>query len=105
MRCWMRFPVVQERFIPVKVEVVYAGAERQSLLIVDIEQGQTAMDAIQLSGILQQFPEIDLPNSEIGIFSQKVSPDHVLEQGDRVEIYRDLLIDPKDRRRDRAKKD
>lgn len=86
-----------------KVEVVYANAQDYELLEIQVAPGQTAEGAIHESGILQRFPEINLEESEIGIFSQKVAFDYVLEPGDRVEIYRSLLIDPKDRRRQRAK--
>lgn len=86
-----------------KVEVVYASVDDHALIAFEIASGTTAHEAIQQSGILSQFPEIDLKSATIGIFSAKVGLDTVLEAGDRVEIYRPLIIDPKDARMARVK--
>jgi putative ubiquitin-RnfH superfamily antitoxin RatB of RatAB toxin-antitoxin module len=93
------------------VEVAYALPNRQILLEVVVSQGTTAMDAISQSGVLDKFPEIDLTVSKVGIFSQVLgtkglaSADvYELKALDRVEIYRPLLLDPKEIRRRRAEK-
>ena len=93
----------------VTVEVAYALPDRQILLEVVVPQGTTAMDAISQSGVLDKFPEIDLTTSKVGIFSQVLgakglaSADvYELKALDRVEIYRPLLLDPKEIRRRRA---
>lgn len=88
----------------IRVEVAYARPDKQVIIPIDVPNGTQALDAIQQSGVLQQFPEIDLNNTKIGIFSKIVKPDTVLQERDRVEIYRPLLADPKDSRRARAEK-
>ncbi len=88
----------------IKVEVVYALADRQCLIELETEQGYNAGDAIKQSGILQKFPQIDLSRQKIGIFSQIVDLDTILADGDRVEIYRQLEISPKQARRLRAQR-
>jgi len=87
----------------IRVEVVYGTAGRQVLLALDVEAGCTALQAIDRSGIRQAFPEIPSRPDAIGIFSRKVDGDHVLKDGDRVEIYRPLIADPKRVRRERAR--
>lgn len=84
------------------VEVAYATPEKQLILKVHTEDGTTAEQAILKSGILNEFPEIDLQQSQIGIFSKPCKPDQELRYGDRVEIYRPLIADPKEVRRQRA---
>ena len=64
--------------------------------------GTTAAQAITTSGVLLKFPEIDLAQSKLGIFGKLVKPDTVLREHDRVEIYRPLIADPKEVRRQRA---
>ncbi|MEM7294366.1 MAG: RnfH family protein [Pseudomonadota bacterium] len=86
----------------VNVEVAYALPERQAIIHVELEIGATASQAIERSGILREFPNIDYPNCKIGVFGKSVSADTVLQAGDRVEIYRPLLADPKEVRRQRA---
>jgi putative ubiquitin-RnfH superfamily antitoxin RatB of RatAB toxin-antitoxin module len=88
----------------ITVEVVYAKPEQQALVTLCMESGATAGQAIEQSGLLQRFPEIDPSNAAIGIFSKVCAPDRLLLDGDRVEIYRPLLADPKDMRRQRAAK-
>lgn len=85
-----------------KVGVAYASPRRQVWLNVDLPDGATVKDAIERSGVLRQFPEIDLEQQKIGVFSKLVSLDAALEDGDRVEIYRPIICDPKTVRR-RAK--
>lgn len=86
------------------VEIAYALPETQQLIELKVAAGTTAREAIENSGILQRFPEIDLSKHKVGIFGKTVRLDRVLGPGDRVEIYRPLLADPKDARRRRAGK-
>lgn len=85
-----------------KVEVVYALPEQQALIALDVEEGTTVEQAIQQSKLLEQFPEIDLSSSKVGIFSKPTSLSSVLREFDRVEIYRPLIADPKEVRRRKA---
>jgi putative ubiquitin-RnfH superfamily antitoxin RatB of RatAB toxin-antitoxin module len=86
----------------ISVEVAYALPNKQTILQVEVAEGTTALEAAQLSGITRQFEEIDLDNAKLGIFAKVVSPGQVLRDGDRVEIYRPLIADPKDVRKARA---
>ena len=88
----------------IRVEVVYAMPERQTLLALDVPEGCTAGEAIERSGIRDQHPGLVVDPAAIGIFSRKVDLGHELRDGDRVEIYRPLLADPKETRRRRARK-
>jgi len=87
----------------IKVEVCFASVDQEVMLEVELLMGQTIHDAIKQSGILKQFPEIDLDKNKVGIFSKRLPLDTVVKTGDRVEIYRPLLIDPKTARRNREK--
>jgi len=86
------------------IEVSYANPTKQALLTCELSKNVTVKDAIEKSGILMQFPEIDLGVNSVGIFGKKVSLETTLSEGDRVEIYRPLIIDPKEARRLRANK-
>lgn len=86
----------------IDIEVVYALADKQTLLKLQVAAGTTALDAIQASGILNKHPEIDIATSKLGIFGKLIKPDTVLREKDRVEIYRPLIADPKEVRRKRA---
>lgn len=86
----------------ISIEVVYALAEKQFLVCVDVQRGTTVAEAIELSGIKNEFPGIEIDPARLGIFSVKAKPEDVLRAGDRVEIYRPLLTDPKEARRKRA---
>lgn len=87
----------------ISVEVAYARPERQALLAVEVPAGTTALDAARLSGIEAQFDDLSLDeSSRLGIFGQVVSPTQILKAGDRVEIYRALVADPKEVRKARA---
>jgi len=86
----------------VHVEVAYATPQRQTVISLELASGSTAKQAIHLSGLLQQHPEIDLSTQKIGIFGQSCGLDRVLNSGDRIEIYRPLLIDPMQARRLKA---
>jgi uncharacterized protein len=88
---------------PLAVEVVCATAERQLLRRLNLPAGSTVIQAVELSGILQEMPEVELDPAQLGVFSRRVAPDELLHDGDRVEIYRPLTLDPKDARRRRAR--
>jgi len=88
----------------IKVEVAYANAEKQALIALQVAKGCTVQTAIEQSAILKQFSEIDLSVNKVGIFSKSVELTTVLHEGDRVEIYHPLLIDPKAARKARAKR-
>ncbi len=85
-----------------KVEVSYALPERQTVRALEVEPGVTVEEAIRASGILEEHPEIDLKENKVGIFGKVTRLDTVLRDGDRVEIYRPLIADPKEARRRRA---
>ena len=87
-----------------KIEVVYALRDDQVLIAVEVEEGSTVRQAIERSGILLQFPDITLARIKVGVFGQVVPVDTTLKDGDRVEIYRPLIADPKEARRARAKR-
>jgi putative ubiquitin-RnfH superfamily antitoxin RatB of RatAB toxin-antitoxin module len=84
------------------VEVVHAAVDRQTLLSLTVPVGTTAWEAVQRSGIAGLVPCLNGAASPLGVFGKPVAPDHVLEEGDRVEIYRPLLADPKEVRKQRA---
>lgn len=83
----------------IRVEVAYALPGRQMILALEVPAGSTVRDAIEASGILSRFAEIDLERNRVGIFSKPVGLEQVLQEGDRVEIYRPLKADPKEVRR------
>ena len=85
------------------VEVAYATPARQFLVEVRVGASATLRDAILASGVLSQFPQIDLATAAVGVFGRPGRLDDPLRSGDRVEIYRPLAMDPKDARRKRAK--
>jgi len=93
----------------ITVEVAYALPEKQALKQLTVALGTTALEAVNQSGILELFAEIDIANAKMGIFSQVLgtkgldSPaDYQLKHRDRIEIYRPLIADPKEVRRRRA---
>jgi putative ubiquitin-RnfH superfamily antitoxin RatB of RatAB toxin-antitoxin module len=86
----------------IHVEVAHALEGRQLILPVEAPQGITAAEAIERSGILQEFTDIDLGKNRLGIFGKASKADTVLQKGDRVEIYRPLTADPKVVRRELA---
>lgn len=88
-----------ERF---RVEVAYARPDMQVILPVEVEDGATLRDAIERSGVLQKFPELKLPELKVGIFGKLSKLDKALQPKDRVEIYRPLIADPKEVRKQRA---
>ncbi|OIV47911.1 RnfH family protein [Sodalis sp. TME1] len=86
----------------IRVEVVYALPERQYLRQLVLQEGSTLEQAIRASGLLALRQDIDLDVNKVGIFSRPAKLEDQLSDGDRVEIYRPLLIDPKELRRQRA---
>lgn len=76
--------------------------DRQELVSLEVQEGTTLAEAIDLSHVVEKFEGFEPDLDRVGIFGQKASPDQVLRQGDRVEIYRPLLADPKEVRRQRA---
>ncbi len=95
----------------ITIEVVYALADRQDLVAFEVKQGTTALAAVLKSGLTSKYPEIDVDSAKMGIFSKPLDGKHLplpqdyqLQHKDRVEIYRSLLIDPKQARLLRAEK-
>ena len=89
----------------IHVEVVYATPQRQEVVALELREGATVAQAIEASGLAALFDDFEADSSRLGIFSRKVGPGHILRDGDRVEVYRPLVIDPKEARRKRAQKD
>ena len=86
-----------------KIEVIYAMPERQELVTLDMPEGSTAQQAVEASGLLQKYPDIELGGrNKLGVFAKLVKADAVLRDRDRVEIYRPLIADPKEVRRQKA---
>ncbi len=88
----------------IKVEVVYALPEKQYLRQVSLAQGSTVKQAIEASGLPELRDDIDLDKNKVGIFSRPVKLTDEVHDGDRVEIYRPLIADPKELRRQRAER-
>jgi putative ubiquitin-RnfH superfamily antitoxin RatB of RatAB toxin-antitoxin module len=88
----------------VKISVIYALPDRQVIRELDLEAGATLTDALTRSGLTAEFPEIGVRAMPVGIFGQIRPPDTLLRSGDRVEIYRPLLVEPKEARRKRIRK-
>jgi putative ubiquitin-RnfH superfamily antitoxin RatB of RatAB toxin-antitoxin module len=87
----------------ITVEVVYLEANKQCLRQTDIAEGSSVLDAITASGIAELIPNAGFDPDRLGIFSKRVSADHVVQSGDRIEIYRPLILDPMEARRRRAR--
>ena len=87
---------------PINVQVVYALPQRQELVSIRLPEGATVLQAVEASGLIRKYPEIDPASGRFGIFSKISKPDAVLRDKDRVEIYRPLIADPKEVRRQRA---
>lgn len=86
----------------IRIEVAYALPKQQVLLQLDVPPGTTVESAILHSGVLAKFPDIDLARNKVGVFSKVVTLDTPLRDRDRIEIYRPLIADPKEIRRQRA---
>ena len=88
----------------IMVEVAYAIPEEQVIITIKVPTIFNVKQAIEKSGIQKKFPSIDLSKNKVGIFGKKTTLDHVLKNRDRIEIYRPLILDPKEMRRKRAAK-
>lgn len=86
----------------IPVEVAYAMPDKQEIVMLEVLPGTTAREAAEQSGIDRQFPGLDISKSDLGIFGKVVKGDQLLRAGDRVEIYRSLIADPKEVRKRRA---
>lgn len=86
----------------INIEVCYAQADKQALVNVKLPEGATLQQALEASGLLEKHPEIDLKKNKFGVFAKLSKPDTVLRDKDRVEIYRPLIADPKEVRKQRA---
>lgn len=89
-----------------RVEVAYALPEKQKIVALEIEEGCTVRDAVRRSNINVFFPDVDLETVKVGIFGKSVRnpEEQVLKEGERVELYRELIVDPKQARANRAAK-
>lgn len=87
------------------VGVCYAQADRQIWLRLEVPDGSTVAEAIELSGVLKQYPEIDLTSQKVGIFGKLSKLEAVVKDGDRVEIYRKITADPAQVQRRRVAQD
>ena len=87
-----------------RVQVAYAAPARQEVVEVTVPAGATIEDAIRLSGVLARFAEIDLSRNRVGIYGEAAHLQDPVHDGDRVEIYRPLQVDPKEIRRRRARR-
>ena len=76
--------------------------DKQRVISLQVAQGTTIEEAIRLSGILDQFPQIDITSNKLGIFGKLKKADEVVREGERIEIYRPLIADPKQVRKQRA---
>ena len=85
-----------------KIEVAYALRHKQTLLNIEVDDNASVEDAIQQSNILKKYPEINLKKNKVGIFGKITSLDVKLREKDRVQIYRPLIADPKEVRKQRA---
>ncbi|MGG8470787.1 RnfH family protein [Rahnella sp. PAMC25617] len=88
----------------IRVEVVYALPERQYLRTVKLEEGSSVEEAVKASGLLELRSDIDLKQNKLGIYSRPVKLADTVSDGDRIEIYRPLIADPKELRRIRAER-
>lgn len=88
-----------------RIEVAYAKPDEQVIIPLEVEGELTVAEAIRRSGILERFPEIDLEQNKVGVFGKLTRLEDTLREGDRVEIYRRLIADPKQARRQRAGKE
>lgn len=87
----------------IEVELAYGTAQGQRVRTLRVKLGTTVMEAIEAAGIGAEAPGLMLHPDRLGIFAQKVTPQHRLQQGDRIELYRPLQCNPMDARRQRAR--
>ncbi|AWB67242.1 RnfH family protein [Saccharobesus litoralis] len=88
----------------ITIEVTFALPHKQTLLAISVNDGETIENCILQSGILREYPEIDLSVNKVGIWSRNKKLSDTVREGDRIEIYRPLIADPKEVRRRRAEK-
>lgn len=86
----------------IKVEVAFARPDTQLIVSLEVPPDATVEEVIGLSGIMEKFPEIDLAENKVGVFGKLTKLGNTLREGDRIEIYRKLIADPKEVRRRRA---
>jgi hypothetical protein len=89
---------------PLQIEIAYAAVEPQRVIVkvLHLPRGSRVADALRVVALDPDFIGVDLANSPLGIFGRLTRTDHILQQGDRIEIYRPLAADPKVARRERA---
>jgi len=85
-----------------KIEVVYALPHKAELVRLELPEGATVAQAVEASGLLEKYPEIDLKKNKFGIYAKLAKADAALRDKDRIEIYRPLIADPKEVRKQRA---
>lgn len=85
-----------------KIEVVFAKPHEQKIIELELVDGSTVEDAVRASGLCAKYPEIKIGETPVGIYAERVQYETVLRDGDRVEIYRPLEVDPMEARRLRA---
>jgi len=86
----------------IQVEVIYPLRDVQQIVRLSVEEGCTVKEAIERSGLLAEHPEIDLARNKLGVWNKLAKPDAALRDKDRIEIYRPLIADPKEVRKQRA---
>ena len=85
-----------------KIEIAYALLEKQKIYTLEIEESVTIREAVALTAVLDDFPEADIADCKLGVFGKVVADKYQLQEGDRIEIYRPLIADPKEVRKQRA---
>ena len=88
----------------ITVEVAYARPDVQCIVVVEVAPGTAARDVLRLSGLADEFPEIDVAACPLGVFGRAVTDAYGVKSGDRIEIYRPLERDPRDARRELAER-
>lgn len=88
----------------IDIEIAYALEHKQIILVQSVDATVKPRDAIKASNILSHFADLNLDSIDIGVFGKAIKDDYTLQQGDRIELYRPLIADPKEVRRQRAKK-
>jgi len=87
----------------IEIELVLASAERQRLLSIQVSEGLTVAEVISQSGVEQEFPDEHIDDLAVGIWGKLVGRNHIVRDGDRIELYRPLQIDPREARRQLAR--
>ena len=86
----------------ISIELVFVTPEAEAFHVLELPQGASVADAVESSGLARDFPDYAVTELPVGIWGRRVSHSHVLQDGDRVEVYRELRVDPMDARRLRA---